>query len=29
MEKVHILIGCELGVEGEMVEKIKNMNRVP
>ncbi|MDE1828948.1 MAG: Lrp/AsnC ligand binding domain-containing protein [Thaumarchaeota archaeon] len=28
MEKVYILIGCELGAEGEIVEKIKNMDKV-
>ena len=28
MEKAYILIGCELGAEGEIVEKIKHMEKV-
>ena len=28
MEKAYILIGCELGSEGELVEKIKRMDKV-
>ncbi|HJT09655.1 MAG TPA: Lrp/AsnC ligand binding domain-containing protein [Candidatus Nitrosotalea sp.] len=28
MEKAYILIGCELGAEGEIVEKIKTMDKV-
>lgn len=28
MEKAYILIGCELGAENEIVEKIKHMDKV-
>ena len=28
MEKAYILIGCELGAEDEIVEKIKQMDKV-
>jgi DNA-binding Lrp family transcriptional regulator len=28
MEKAYILIGCELGAENEIVEKIKHMEKV-
>jgi DNA-binding Lrp family transcriptional regulator len=28
MEKAYILIGCELGAEDEIVEKIKHMDKV-
>lgn len=28
MEKAYILIGCELGAENEIVEKLKRMDRV-
>ncbi len=28
MEKAYILIGCELGAENEIVEKLKQMDRV-
>jgi DNA-binding Lrp family transcriptional regulator len=28
MEKAYILIGCELGAESEIVEKIKHMEKV-
>ncbi len=28
MEKAYVLIGCELGAENEIVEKLKRMDRV-